>query len=301
MDATIVIATKDRKEDLKKAIASAVAQQGANIEVLVVDDGSSDGTSQMVRAEFPQVALVPHPESAGYIVRRNEGAKAARAPVIVSIDDDAEFSTPSVVGEILPLFGNDSVGVVAIPYRDVNRSETVLQKASDVDGVHWTASFVGTAHALRRDVFLRLGGFRSHLVHQGEEKDYSIRMLDAGFGVCLGHSSPILHYESPRRDWSRMDYYGRRNDVLFAWQNVPWPYFLPQLAGTIVKGLWGGVKIGRVGAMLRGVRDGLQECLWREHERKPVSRATYREFRRRLHPEAGGASVAPGAAPAETP
>jgi glycosyltransferase involved in cell wall biosynthesis len=301
MEATIVIATKDRKEDLTKAIASAVAQRGAEIEVLVVDDGSSDGTSQMVRSQFPEVALITHSESAGYIARRNEAAKAARAPILFSIDDDAEFSTPSVVKEILPFFANDSVGVVAIPYRDVNRSEAVLQRAPAADGVHWTASFVGTAHALRRDLFLRLGGYRARLVHQGEEKDYSIRMLEAGFGVRLGRSGLILHYESPRRDWSRMDYYGRRNDVLFAWQNVPAPYFLPQLAGTIVKGLWGGVRMGRVRSMTRGVWDGLSECLRGEHERKPVSRETYLGFRRRLHPEVVGASIAPGAAPVETP
>jgi GT2 family glycosyltransferase len=298
MEATIVIATKDRKEDVTKAVASAMAQRGADIEVLVIDDGSSDGTSQMVCSRFPEVALITHTESAGYIVRRNEAAKAARGPIIFSIDDDAEFSTSSVVKEILPLFDDDSVGVVAIPYRDVNRSEVVLQIAPRADGVHWTGSFVGTAHALRRDLFLRLGGYRARLVHQGEEKDYSIRLLEAGFGVRLGRSGLILHYESPRRNWSRMDYYGRRNDVLFAWQNVPSPYLLPQLAGTIAKGMWGGVRIGRVRQMLRGIRDGLSECLRGEHERKPVSKATYQEFRRRLHPEAVG-TITPGAAPAE--
>jgi glycosyltransferase involved in cell wall biosynthesis len=301
MDATIVIATKNRKEDLKKAIASAVAQRGAEIEVLVVDDGSCDGTSQMVRSWFPEVALITHTESAGYIVRRNEAAKAARAPIIFSIDDDAEFSTSSAVKEVLPLFDDASVGVVAIPYRDVNRSEAVLQYAPGAEKVYWAASFVGTAHALRRDLFLRLGGYRARLIHQGEEKDYSIRMLDAGFGVRLGRSGIILHYESPRRDWRRMDYYGRRNDVLFAWQNVPSPYLLPQLAGTIAKGLWGGLRIGRVRQMLRGVREGLSECLRGEHERKPVSKATYLEFRRRLHPDAIHVSIAPEAAPAETP
>jgi hypothetical protein len=79
-----------------------------------------------------------------------------------------------------------------------------------------------------------------------------------------------------------MDYYGRRNDVLFAWQNVPFPYIIPQLAGTIVRGLWGGVRIGRVRAMLRGALDGVSECLGRSYERRPVSRRTYLEFRRRM-------------------
>jgi GT2 family glycosyltransferase len=248
------------------------------------------------------VVLITHAESAGYIVRRNEAAKVARGGIIVSIDDDAEFSTPSVVKQTLPFFDDDAVGVVAIPYRDVNRSEMVFQKAPKPDSVYWAASYAGTAHALRRDVFLGLGGYRSHLVHQGEERDYSIRMLEAGFGVRWGYSSEILHYESPRRDWSRMDYYGRRNDVLFAWQNVPSPYFWPHLLVSIAKGLWSGVKVRRVRAMLRGAWDGLAECLVaRKHERRPVSTATYREHRRRIRGIESRLNVSPGSAPTEQP
>src|SRR3989304_512381 len=147
MDATIVISTKDREEDLARAVVSALAQKGADIEVLVVDDGSSDGTSKMVRARFPQSLLITHAESAGYIVRRNEAAKAARGKIVVSIDDDAEVSTQFVVQQILPFFENAAVGVVAIPYRDVNRSQTVFQQAPEPHGVYWAASYVGTAHA----------------------------------------------------------------------------------------------------------------------------------------------------------
>ncbi len=184
---------------------------------------------------------------------------------------------------------------MAIPYRDVNRSEAVFQKAADADGVYWAVSYVGTAHAVRRDTFLRLGGYRSHLVHQGEEKDYSIRMLDSGFGVRLGLSGEILHYESPRRDWSRMDYYERRNDVLFFWQNVPWPYFWPHVVGGIANGLWCGVKLRRVRAMLCGVRDGLAECLLTNtHERNPVSRKTYPQYRQGLRANEDNLNVAFG-------
>jgi len=283
MDATIVIATKNRREDLAKAVVSALAQKGADIEVLVVDDGSSDGTSQMVRERFPQVVLKTHSESAGYVARRNEAANVARGRIIFSIDDDAEFSTEVVIAQILPFFANETVGVVAIPYLDVNRSDVLRQMAPSTDGEYWAASFVGTAHALRRDIFLNLGGYRTHFVHQGEEKDYSIRLLERGFGVRLGRSNEILHYESTRRDVSRMDFYGRRNDVLFAWQNVPSPYLWPHLLGTIAKGLWGGVKERRIWSMLLGVGTGLVESLLeRRHARKPVSTATYREYRRRI-------------------
>ncbi len=84
-----------------------------------------------------------------------------------------------------------------------------MQSPPNTSGTWITDTFIGTAHALRRDIFLKLGGYRDHLVHQGEESDFCIRMLDAGYLVRLGRSDPINHWESPKRDLRRMDFYGR--------------------------------------------------------------------------------------------
>jgi hypothetical protein len=71
MRASVVIATKDRKEELHRAISSAI-RQTESVEIVVVDDGSVDGTSEMVRSEFPQVGLDRTPISLGQAARRNE-------------------------------------------------------------------------------------------------------------------------------------------------------------------------------------------------------------------------------------
>src|SRR5271170_7046039 len=92
-DATVIITTKNRKDDLRKAVASALTQD-ARPRVLVIDDGSTDGTSEMIRGEFPTVQLERAEQSRGLIVQRNRGAALAQTPLIVSIDDDAVFSTP---------------------------------------------------------------------------------------------------------------------------------------------------------------------------------------------------------------
>lgn len=276
--ATIVITTKNRKDELAIALASAIAQS-APVEVIVIDDGSDDGTSEMVRTRFPMVRLEQQAESAGLIVRRNLGARLARAPIIVSIDDDAEFSTPHVVEQALRGFADERVGAIAIPFKEPHKTGDLLFQQPPTPEVGWaTYSFIGTAHALRRDLFLALGGYRETLIHQGEEGDYTLRLIDAGYRVELGVSDPILHYESPKRDHRRMDYYGSRNLVLFAWQNVPMPDMVPTLFVSTVKALlhtrlWPRLKV-RAGALLDGYR------LLPRTKRKPVSRQAYRLYRR---------------------
>jgi glycosyltransferase involved in cell wall biosynthesis len=281
--ASVVITTKNRRDELRVALRSAV-DQTIQPEVIVMDDGSTDGTLDMVRKEFPKARLHHFEESCGYIVRRNEAARLAKSEVIFSIDDDAEFSTPQTVEQTLVEFVFPRVAAIAIPYCDVNKDRVVRQKAPDRSRVWVTDRYIGTAHAVRREVFLKLGGYRENFVHQGEEGDFCLRMLNAGFVTGLGNAGPIHHFESPRRDFRRMDYFGRRNDLLFAWHNVPAQYLPAHLAATTFRGLLLGLKLRRPRYMTRGVCAGYLGCLRFWAERAPVKSQTYllhRELKKR--------------------
>lgn len=274
--ATVLITTKNRRDELRNAIHS-ILTQTVPVEVLVIDDGSSDGTAEMVRTEFPGVRLVRHDEPRGYIVRRNEGTRLATADVVFSIDDDAVFSTPDVVGQTLDEFDHARVAAVGIPYVDVRVDSRVCQRAPDNHAVYATGQFKGTAYAVRRDVFIRVGGYREHLFHQGEEGDYCIRMLEAGYVVRLGRADVIDHFESPRRDFRRMDHYGVRNAVLFVWQNVPAPFLAVHLAVVVARCLVHTLEPRRLTTRLAGLFEGLRLCA--SVAREPVSLSTYRLWR----------------------
>jgi glycosyltransferase involved in cell wall biosynthesis len=276
--ATVLITTKNRKDELRSAIASAL-QQDAAPRVLVIDDGSTDGTSEMVASEFPQVQLDRVESSLGLIVQRNRGAAMCTTPFVFSIDDDATFPTPRVVSQTLVDLDHPRVGAVAIPCVNVRQDQLVQQRAPDDQGVWLTAAYIGTAHALRTDVFLRLGGYREFLFHQGEEEDYCIRMLAAGYVVRLGRSDPIHHFESPRRDLHRMDLYGRRNNVLFQWCNVPMPFVVGRMVTTTLTGLRRGVRTRRPLAMVKGLMMGYAQIFKRWGQRQPVNRDVYRLYR----------------------
>ncbi len=279
MNATVVITTKNRKDELLVAVKSAV-DQSSKPEVLVIDDGSTDGTSDLVRREFPQVRLDRVEQSLGLIVQRNRAAGLATGELLVSIDDDAAFSTPNVVEQTMADFDHPRVGAVAIPFINVNKENVLRQRGSSGQTVVCGDDYIGTAHAVRRDLFLKLGGYRGYLLHQGEERDFCIRMLDAGYVVRFGRSDPIHHFESPRRDFRRMDLYGRRNDILYAWYNVPFPDVVAHVIGSTVLGVKFGFKIGRPARMIHGLLNGYGAVLHEMFNRHPVSRRTYRLSRR---------------------
>lgn len=276
--ATIVITTKDRREELRMAIFSAL-KQDAQVEVLVVDDGSTDGTAEMVCKEFPSVRFYRDETSRGYIVQRNRAARLATAPIIISIDDDATFSSPQTVRQVLAEFNDEHVGAVAIPYVNIRQDNVVRQEAPGNTGLYITASFVGTAYAVRKDVFNRIGGFREILFHQGEEDDFCLRMLAASLWTRLSTADAIHHFESPKRDLQRMDVYGRRNNVLFVWLNVPWPWFPIHMAGTCLKGIWFGCRVGRPLRMIRGLLAGYGTILQGKAHRQTISGECYRNWR----------------------
>ena len=273
----MVVTTRNRKDDLRTCLES-VRQQNVNVEIIVVDDASDDGTAEMVAAEFSDAKLVRHAEMQGYIRGRNEAARLATGDVIVSLDDDSMLSSDRIIAETLAYFDDERVAAVAIPYIDVNRDPVVRQAAPNRHGTYVVESFIGTAHALRRRVFLQLGGYREELFHQGEESDLCVRLLAAGYVVRLGASGPIHHFESPRRDFRRMDHYGPRNAVLFAWQNVPFPTVVIQIPATIAAVLMLTGEPSRLLHRCRGVLDGLASCA--RVERKPVSASVYHLWRR---------------------
>jgi glycosyltransferase involved in cell wall biosynthesis len=272
--ATLVMTTKNRKDELCAALESAMAQS-VPLEMVVIDDGSTDGTSELVRARFPAAKLFRSETSRGLIVQRNHGASLATTPFIFSIDDDAVFSTPNVVEQTLRDFDDSRIAAVAIPYIEPLKQNRLLQTAPSRLGIWITDSYVGTAHAVRRDPFLRVGGYREALVHQGEERDLCIRMLERGWFKRLGNSDPIIHYESPRRSFSRMDYYGRKNDILFAWHNVPWPWLPIHVIATTLNGVVAAFQARRFSSMFQGACMGYFDCIRRWSERSPVSRQTY--------------------------
>ena len=276
--ASLAISTKNRADELRLALESAL-QQTVPLEILVLDDGSTDRTPHLMRSEFPQVRLHRFESSEGYIVRRNESALLASSSILLSIDDDCIFSTPHVVEQALADFEHPRIGVVAIPFINVRRDHILRQAAPDRSGIYVTATYGGGACAIRRDLFLRLGGYRAGLFHQGEEMDFSLRMLQSGHVVRAGRADPIHHLESPKRDLDRLFHFTSRNNIRYAWHNIPMPDLALRLAGMNVNLMRLAFTPRRFKAVVTGLGGGYADVLRGRITRRPVPPGTYRLLR----------------------
>ena len=243
-----------------------------------MDDGSSDGTPELMRQQFPEVRFYQLASARGPAFQRNRGTELASCKIVFSLDDDAFFASPQTVAQTLAEFDHPRVGAVAIPFINVQQDRAIRQQAPS-SGIHVSDAFVGAAHAVRRDLFLRIGGYREHFFYMGEEGDLCLRMMNAGYVTRLGTADPVHHLESLRRNLSRADFSGRRNDILFCWHNVPMPYFPFHLLGTTLNGLAFGVRAGRIWKMLEGMASGYANSLRLWKERRPVSPEIYRLHR----------------------
>src|ERR1043165_7988389 len=94
--ASITIPTRNRWAILRQSILAAL-KQTVPVEIIVLDDGSTDETPEMMRSEFPQIRYEQQLGSNGPCVLRNQGARLAAAPILFPLDDDSVLASPRTV------------------------------------------------------------------------------------------------------------------------------------------------------------------------------------------------------------
>lgn len=269
--------------DLRRALVSSRLQIGVS-EILVFDDGSTDSTWEMVRCEFPEVRIERVSNSLGIIGARNMATKMARGAVVVTIDDDCEFQSPTTAQDAAKWFELENVGAVAIPYVNVHQPSAVRSKASGGDDPFIVAQYTGCASAIRKEVFITLGGYDSMLWRQNEEYDYCSRMLDRGFVTVCSRSEPIVHFEAADRDIGKIVFHGARGNIIYVWRNVPICFVVPHVFGVMWNIVADALRVGHLHSAIRGIVGGVVACVSRKDIRRPMRVGSYmvmRQLRRK--------------------
>lgn len=165
---TVLIGAYDNERTLPRAIASILAQTEANLELIVIDDGSRDRSATVAREAIgsdPRGRVMRMERNVGIARSLNEGLRAAAAPV-VAIQDADDYSAPQRLERQLEVLAADpGVAVVGSRMREVDAEGQVLRPrtsfaAGDVGPVLMRFNPIpnGSA-AFRREVALGLGGY----------------------------------------------------------------------------------------------------------------------------------------------
>jgi hypothetical protein len=97
VDVSVCIVNWNGREVLQACLESLRQPQGARLEVIVVDNGSTDGAADMVARDFPEVALVRNDHNAGFARGNNQAARLARGRYLLPAPSAGCSSTPRAI------------------------------------------------------------------------------------------------------------------------------------------------------------------------------------------------------------
>lgn len=196
-DVAIVVAAHDAEETLPGLLAACAEQDfDGVIEVVVVDDGSTDGTRAV--AEQVGVRVLSH-GNRGPAVARNTGWRGARAPVVLFTDSDCIPRQDWVRRMTAALDDGHPVACggygIANPGRllaDAVHAEILWRHSRLGDLVEFAGSY---NLAVRRDVLERMGGFdERYRSPSAEDNDLSYRIRDAGIPIRFVKDAVVAHH-----------------------------------------------------------------------------------------------------------
>lgn len=165
---TILITTKNRLQEL---IFTLQKINGLLINekvcCIICDDGSSDGTSNYIKENFPNIHLIRNEKSKGLIYSRNKLMGLTRTEFAISIDDDLHFITPNPLELIEKYFdSNPKCGLIGFR---IFWSTLEPLSTSTMDQPHRMKSFAGCAHVWRMKAWHQIPNYPSWFIFHGEE------------------------------------------------------------------------------------------------------------------------------------
>jgi GT2 family glycosyltransferase len=197
---SVIVPVRNGARTLRGCLEALLASEGVRFEVVVVDDASTDA-SREVASQFP-VSLVRLPFRGGAATARNKGAERARAPILVFVDADV-LVAPDTLRRIhenfqgrpnlSALFGSyDSQcphGDFFSQYKNLHH-HYIHQTSRREASTFWTG-----CGAIRREVFLALGGFLPQEIQGPDLEDIELgyRMRMAGYGIELVPQIQVIH------------------------------------------------------------------------------------------------------------
>lgn len=226
---SIIIPGYNRKEMLDQCLTSVFQQNYPFFEVIVVDDGSSDGTVDFVKQKYPTVKLIVNFKRFGPPYCRNQGILASRGEILLFLDSDTEFMADDVLDKLNKFLSeNEKIGEVGgemIPDkkemvcgRNILKNGMSTVVGCEPEEIIKKCDFLPTSNcAVRKEIAFQIGGFDPYYDYGAEDKDFGYRIQQRGFQNYINYKTAVLHkpqqgkVQKDRLKLNPYNFWGRKN------------------------------------------------------------------------------------------
>jgi GT2 family glycosyltransferase len=268
-EVSVIVVSWNGRHHLEACLPAVAAQQDVSFEMIVVDNGSSDGTVDSVRAHFPDVRVVSVPDNRGFAGGNNLGARHARGRFLAFLNNDTVADARWLRAL---LDGVDhAAGFVLTTARIVYMHDPdVIDSAGD-GMLRWGGAFkrlhgapahlaansgevfgvCGAACLMPRAVFEELGGFDEAFFVSHEDVDLSYRARLRGYRCRYVADAIVRHHGSATLGTVSAHgvFYGQRNLEWMYFKNTPALLLWRTLPGHIVYNAAAAVHFARLGLL----------------------------------------------------
>ncbi|NRQ40201.1 glycosyltransferase [Nonomuraea sp. NN258] len=221
---TVVVVTRNRLRSLTRSLPLHPRP------VIVVDNGSTDGTPWFVRRHFPDVRLVEAGENLG-APARNLGVELAETPYVAFADDDSWWAPGALdratdVMDAYPRLAVLAARVLVGPDERLDPTCERMRRSplgvdDDLPGPN-VLGFLACGAVVRRQAFLEAGGFDDVIFFFGEEERLAMDLAARRWGLSYVDDVVAHHHPSPPGDPRGRQALAARNAVLTAVLRRPW-------------------------------------------------------------------------------
>lgn len=216
-----------------RCLESCVGQDYPGLEILSVVNGSSDGTEEAIRREFPQVKIIRTHTNLGIFPALNLAVANAAGDYIMTVDDDAHFMDPNAIAMLVKAF-EDEPTLGAATCNLEGPTET------PIDGRDlYVHSFPAGFTLLPKKVFTDWVGYYPEIFFRDAGETYiSTALWDIGRPIKKMSQVRMYHWRTAegRSDWD-WKFHGLRSQILVTLMREPWYLVGPILASKWLKSL----------------------------------------------------------------